>query len=118
MDIVFVRELRFKTVIGCWDWERKLEQQVSIDLEMAWDTRKAAETEELQYALDYKAVSKRVMEFVIESQFELVETAANKVAEIIMGEFAVPWVRVRFSKPRAVTGSAAVGVVVERGVRE
>ena len=118
MDTVFVRELRFKTVIGCWDWERQLEQQVSLDLEMAWDTRKAAETEELKYALDYKAVSKRVTEFVKESRFELVETAANAIAEMIIREFAVPWVRVRFSKPRAVTGSAAVGVVVERGTRE
>lgn len=117
MDIVFVDELRFKTVIGCWDWERQLRQEVCIDLQMAWDTRKAAETEELQYALDYKAVSKRVRAFVIDSKFELVETAANKIAELIMAEFEVPWVQVKFSKPRAVTGSAAVGVTVERGSR-
>jgi len=118
VDIVFVRELRFKTVIGCWDWERKIEQEVSIDLDMGWDTRQAAESEDLQHALDYKAVSKRVMAVVRERQFELVETAANAVADLIMKEFSVPWIRVAFSKPRAVTGSAAVGVVVERGSRD
>jgi len=118
VDIVFVRELRFKTVIGCWDWERKIEQEVSIDLDMGWDTRQAAETEDLQHALDYKAVSKRVTAFVREQQFELVETAANAIADLIMKEFSVPWLRVSISKPRAVTGSAAVGVVVERGNRD
>ena len=118
MDIVFVDELRFKTVIGCWDWERQLEQEVCVDLQMAWDTRKAADTEELEHALDYKAVSNRVRSFVIESKFELVETAANKIADLIMTEFSVPWVQVKLSKPRAVTGSAAVGVIVERGSRE
>lgn len=117
MDIVFVKDLRFKTIIGCWDWERQVEQTVSIDLQMAWDTRKAAETEELQYALDYKAVSKRVRSVVQERRFELVETAANTIATLIMEEFAVPWVKVSFAKPRAVTGSAAVGVVVERGTK-
>jgi dihydroneopterin aldolase len=118
VDTVFVRELRFKTVIGCWDWERQIEQEVSIDLDMGWDTRQAAATEDLKFALDYKAVSKRVVAFVRERQFELVETAANAVAELIMNEFSVPWLRVSFSKPRAVTGSAAVGVVIERGKRD
>ncbi len=78
MDIVFVRELRFKTIIGCWDWERQVEQEVCIDLQMAWDTRKAAETDDLQHALDYKAVSKRVQSFVQESRFELVEAATSR----------------------------------------
>jgi len=117
MDIVFVSELKFKTIIGCWDWERQVEQDVCIDLQMAWDTRKAAATEDLQHALDYKAVSKRVRSFVQESRFELVETAANAIAALIMNEFGVPWVQVRLAKPRAVTGSAAVGVVVERGTK-
>jgi dihydroneopterin aldolase len=117
MDIVFVSELKFKTIIGCWDWERQVEQDVCIDLQMGWDTRKAAATEDLQHALDYKAVSKQVRSLVQESRFELVETAANAIAALIMNEFGVPWVQVRFAKPRAVTGSAAVGVVVERGTK-
>jgi len=118
MDIVFVRDLRFKTIVGCWDWERQLLQEVSLDLEMAWDISKAAETEMLRHALNYKAVSKRVTAFVQESQFELVETAASAVADLIMAEFAVPWVRVTFNKPFAVTGAGAVGVQVEKGHRD
>ena len=115
MDTVFVRDLRFKTIIGCWDWERQMPQYISVDLDMGWDNRPAAESCELDDALNYKAVSKRVESFIKEQAFELVETAAERVAELIMGEFSVPWVRVKISKPFAVTGSQAVGVVVERG---
>jgi len=117
MDIVVVRELRFETIVGCWDWERQLPQQVSIDLEMAWDMSKAARSEDLSDALNYKAVSKRVESFVCEQEFELVETAAHSIADLVMDEFAVPWLRVTFNKPHAVTGSKSVGVVVEKGSR-
>lgn len=115
MDIVVVRDLRFETVVGCWDWERQMPQKVSIDLEMAWDMTRAAATERLEEALDYKAVAKRVTQFVQESRFRLVETAAHAIAGMVMSEFAVPWIRVTFNKPFAVTGSRAVGVVVEKG---
>lgn len=118
MDTVVVRELRFKTIVGCWDWERQLQQQVSIDLEMAWDMTRAAATEQLEHALNYKAVAKRVETFVQESRFELVETAAHSIADMVMQEFAVPWIRVTFNKPFAVTGSRAVGVIVEKGARD
>lgn len=115
MDIVFVRELRFKTIVGCWDWERQVRQEVSIDLEMGWDMSAAAASQNLSEALDYKAVSVRVRDFVVDQQFELVEAAAHAIADLVMQEFAVPWVRVRFSKPFAVAGAKAVGAVVEKG---
>jgi dihydroneopterin aldolase len=115
MDIVVVRDLRFKTIVGCWDWERQLQQQVSVDLEMAWDMAQAAATEKLEFALNYKAVAKRVEAFVQEARFELVETAAHATADMVMREFSVQWIRVTFNKPFAVTGSRAVGVIVEKG---
>ena len=118
MEIVQIKELRFQTIVGCWDWERQLPQQVNIDLDMAWDFSKSVETEKLEYALDYKAVAQRVETFVCDAKFELVETAAVKVAEMIMSEFSVPWVRVSFHKPFAVKRSKSVGVVVERGSRD
>ena len=117
MDIVVVRDLRFDTIVGCWDWERQLPQQVSIDLEMAWDMSKAARSEDLSDALNYKAVSKRVTSFVQDRKFELVETAAHSIADMVMDEFSVPWLRVTFNKPYAVTGSKSVGVVVEKGAQ-
>jgi dihydroneopterin aldolase len=115
MDIVFVKDLRFKTIVGCWDWERQLPQTISIDLDMGWDNSRAAASCDLQDALNYKEVSNRVEVFVQEQQFELVESAADGIAAMVMEEFAVPWIKVVVRKPFAVTGSESVGVVVERG---
>lgn len=114
-DIVFIEDLRIETIIGIYDWEREIRQLVSIDLEMAADNRRPAATESIDDALNYKAVAKRLIQFVGESEFQLVETMAESIAEIIIEEFAVPWLRLRLSKPGAVTGSKAVGVIIERG---
>ncbi len=115
MDVVVVKDLRFKTIIGLWDWERRMPQIVSIDLEMAWDISRAAKSEDLSDALDYKSVSQRVEKFVQEKQFKLVEAAADGIAAMIMSDFNVPWIKVAIHKPHAVTGSQSVGVIVERG---
>ncbi len=115
MDIVYIRELQIETIIGIYDWEREIKQIVSLDLEMAADIRKAAETDDIQYALNYKAVSKRLIQFIAESEFLLVETMAEKVAALVMSEFNVPWVKLRLSKPGAVRGARDVGMLIERG---
>jgi len=115
MDIVFVEDLRIETVIGIYDWERKIRQTVALDLEMAFDNRKPAASDKIEDTLDYKAVSKRLIAFVEGSHFELVETLAEKCAQIIRDEFHVPWLRLKLSKPGAVRGSKAVGVIIERG---
>ena len=114
MDKVIVEDLKFRTIIGLWDWERQMPQMVSVDLEMACEMDKAAASGKLEDTLDYKAISKRVEQFVQEKEFELVESAATGVAELVMHEFDVPWIRVTLRKPFAVTHSKAVGVVVER----
>ena len=118
MDIIYLRDLRIETVIGIYDWERSTRQTVSIDLEMATDIRMAADTDSIEDTLNYKAVAKRVIDFVGNSEFQLVETLSERVAEIILDEFEVPWLRLRLSKPGAVRGSRDVGVVIERGVRQ
>lgn len=115
MDIVYIRDLKIETVIGIFDWERRIRQTVSLDLEMATDIRKAAASDDIKDALDYKAVAKRLIAFVSESEFLLVETLAEKVAEIVRQEFQVPWLRLRLSKPGAVRGSQDVGLIIERG---
>lgn len=117
MDIVYIHELQIETIIGIYDWERLRKQVVSLDLEMGTDIRPAAATEDINKALDYKAVSKRLISFIEESEFLLIETMAEKVAEIVMTEFAVPWLRLRVGKPGAVTGAKDVGVIIERGAR-
>jgi len=117
MDIIFLNEMKIDTVIGIWDWERKIRQTVVIDLEMAADIRKAAASDSVDDTLNYKLVAKRVQEFVGDSEFQLVETLAEKIAAIINDEFAVPWVRVRVNKPGAIRGARDVGVMIERGER-
>jgi dihydroneopterin aldolase len=117
MDIVFLRGLRIETVIGIYDWEKKIKQPVVLDLEMGADVARTAASDRIQDALDYKAVSKRLKQFVSESRFELVETLAERCAGIIREEFGVPWVRLRLNKIGAVSDAADVGVVIERGER-
>jgi len=118
MDIVYIRELEVRTIIGIYDWEREQKQVVSINLEMRSDIAKAAESDSIEHALDYKAVAKRLIDFVETSEFFLVETLAEKIAAIVLSEFDVKWVRLQLGKPGAVTGSKDVGVIIERGSRD
>lgn len=115
MDIIFLKDLKVDTVIGIWDWERKIRQTVVINLEMAADVRRAAKSDTVDDTLNYKAVAKRLQQFVADSEFRLVETLAERVAGIVVDEFGVPWVRVEVSKPGAIRGSRDVGVRIERG---
>lgn len=117
MDIVYIKELEIGTVIGIYDWEREIRQTISIDLHMATDIRPAAATEDISKTLDYKAVSKRLIAFIEEAEFLLIETMAEAVATIVLAEFPVCWLRLRLGKPGAVTGARDVGVIIERGER-
>jgi dihydroneopterin aldolase len=113
-DTVFLHDLRVETVVGIWEWERRIRQTVSIDLEMASDISRAARTDNIDDALNYKAVAKRVQQFVGDSSFHLVETMAERIAALILDEFAVPWVQVRVNKPGAIRGARDVGVMIRR----
>ena len=115
MDIVFIRDLQIETVIGIYDWERKVRQIISLDIDMASDIQKAAGSDNIEDTLSYKTVAKRLIAFVEQSEFELVEALAEKICEIILEEFEVPWVRLTLNKPGAVRGSKSVGVMIERG---
>jgi dihydroneopterin aldolase len=117
MDIVYIRELRAATVIGVYDWERSVRQIVVLDLELAADNRRAAASDEIGDALDYAALSARVLAYIEASEFQLIETLAEQVASLIMAEFGVPWLRLRLAKPGAVAQARDVGVIIERGER-
>jgi dihydroneopterin aldolase len=115
MDTVFIRELRADTVIGVYEWERTIRQTVVLDLDMATDNRRAAGSDGIADALDYAAVSERIVSFIEGSEFQLIETMAERVAEIVLAEFQVPWLRLRLAKPGAVAAAREVGVLIERG---
>lgn len=115
MDIIYLNDLRIDTVIGIFEWERRVKQTISLDIEMATDIRKAASSDTIDDTLDYKAVAKRIIAFVEQSEFQLVETLAERICEIILAEFNVPWVKLRLNKQGAVRGARDVGVLIERG---
>jgi dihydroneopterin aldolase len=117
MDTIFIRELTVETVIGIYDWEREIKQSVLFDLEMGCDIARAAASDSVEHTLNYKAVCKRVIDFVEGSEFQLVETLAERVAQLIMSEFGVPWLRVQVNKRGALRGAVDVGVIIERGAR-
>ncbi len=115
MDIVYIRDLQVDTIIGIYDWEREVRQTISLDLDMATDISIAAHSDNIKDALNYKAVAKRLISFIQDSQYLLVERLAEEVAMIVIAEFSVPWVRLRLSKPGALRGSKDVGLIIERG---
>ena len=116
MDRVYISGLEIETIIGIYDWEREQKQTITIDLEMASDIVPAAATDDIEKALDYKAVAKRLLEYVEASQFELIEALAENIARLVIEEFKVPWLRLKVGKPGAVTGSRDVGVIIERPI--
>lgn len=115
MDVVFIEDLKVNATIGIYDWERKIKQPLAFDVEMATDIRRAAETDAIEDTLNYKAVSKRITAFVEASEYQLVETLAEKVAALVLDEFDVSWLRLTLYKPGAVRGSRAVGIRIDRG---
>ncbi|MFO1417628.1 MAG: dihydroneopterin aldolase [Methylotetracoccus sp.] len=117
MDIIFLRGLQIETVIGIYDWEREIRQTIVLDVEMASDIRRAAASDDIVDTLDYKAVSKRIISFVEASEFFLVETLAERIAEIVLTEFGVPWLRLTLNKKGAIRNASDVGIIIERGDR-
>ena len=117
MDTIFLRDLEVNATIGIFEWEKRIKQKVRIDLEMATDIAKSAASDSIEDTLDYKAISKRIIQFVEDSSYELIETIIEKVSEILLNEFNIAWVKVTISKPGAVRGSRDVGITIERGHR-
>lgn len=117
MDRVFIEGLEVDTVIGAYDWERGIRQCLRLDLSFAWDNRPAAAGDDLGKALDYASVSTCIQAFAEQAQFQLVETFAERLAEVLMSEFNIPWLRLKLTKPGAVAAAAGVGVEIERGCR-
>jgi dihydroneopterin aldolase len=114
MDKIFLSALSVECIVGIWDWERRVKQTVIIDVEMAADIRRAALTDHIDDTIDYKRVAKRLLAFVGESQYQLVETLTEAIARVIVTEFGVSWVKVRLNKRGAIRGARDVGIEIER----
>lgn len=115
MDIIFLGGLEATTIIGIYDWERETKQTIVLDIEMAFNINKAAETDDIKYTLDYKTVSERVVSFVEQSEFYLVEKLIEEIANILLTEFNTPWVKISLNKRGAISRAKDVGIIIERG---
>lgn len=115
MDIIFLGGLEIETVIGIYDWERKIKQKIFLDIEMAFDIKQAAATDDIAYTLDYKTVSDRIVSFVESSEFYLVEKLIEEIANILLTEFPIPWVKIVLNKKGAISRARDVGIIIERG---
>lgn len=113
-DKIFLQGLEIYCLIGIFDWERKIKQKVTIDLEFPANIRKAARRDSIRHTIDYKRIAKRSIEFVSKSRFHLIETLAEKLAAILLKEFSLKSVKLRISKPGAIRGAKNVGVEILR----
>ena len=114
MDKVFINNLEVEGIIGIFQWEREVRQLISIDIEMDFDNKKAAKSDDIEDALNYKLVGKRITSYVQKSTFKLVEALAENISKIILKEFPVSNVKVTLRKPGAMRGSDSVGISITR----
>lgn len=117
MDQIFIEDLEIETVIGVYDWEHEIRQTLRLNIDMYWDIRAAADAEDLEQTVDYDRVVRRLTDFIEGGQFLLVETVAERCAEILMHEFHVPRVRIKIAKLGAVESARSVGVIIERRLK-
>jgi 7,8-dihydroneopterin aldolase/epimerase/oxygenase len=112
-DYVSIRDLSVQAVIGVHDWEREVEQTLVFSVEMAADVRKAAASDNLADALDYSAVASVIAAVVRDGKFQLIETAAERVAERLLTDFPITSLRLQLRKPITADGYTAA-ITIER----
>lgn len=118
MDIIYLHNLKVETIIGVWEWERRIRQTLILDIDLGTDLTRAGETDAIEDTIDYKAVSDRIMGFARDSEFRLIESLATRLADIIRTEFGVQWVRIKINKQGIIRKVRDIGVIVERGARD
>ena len=113
-DLIYIKDLRLQTIIGIFGWEREVRQEVSIDLEMTFDCKRAAKTDAIKDTIDYKKITKGIIKFVEESEFQLQETLAEGIADLVKNQYKVDSLKLRVSKPGALRHAEDVGVIIHR----
>lgn len=114
MDIIFLRELRLEARIGIYKREKSITQTVELDLDMALPDERVFKSGKVADTIDYAVVVERIRVVLLEQHYGLVENLAERVAQIILGEFHAPWVRVSIAKIGAQPNARRVGVAIER----
>ncbi|HHF3993452.1 TPA: dihydroneopterin aldolase [Haemophilus influenzae] len=115
MDRIFIEELTVFAQIGVYDWEQQIKQKLVFDLEMAWNCKQAAETDDVAYCLNYAEVSQVIIDYVESKPFLLIERVAYEVAELLESRYQLQGLKIKLSKPKAVAQARNVGVLIIRG---
>ena len=115
MDRIFIEELTVFAQIGVYDWEQQIKQKLVFDLEMAWDCKQAAETDDVEYCLNYAEVSQAIIDYVESKPFLLIERVAYEVADLLEARYQLQGLKIKLSKPKAVAQARNVGVLIVRG---
>lgn len=115
MDKVIIKRLRVPALIGVFPEERLTPQDIFIDLEIACDSKPAALSDSVKDTVDYHAVCTRTIEYIENTSFRLVETLAENLADYILKQFQVSWLRLRITKNAFnIPNAEAVGIQIER----
>ena len=114
MDKIFLNDLKIETIIGIYDWERETLQTLGFDLEMDWDIRKAATSDDINDTLDYGAIAETIVAFVEASRYQLIETLAEDLCTLLLNKYPIPKLKLTLSKPVALHGNNLAKIVVER----
>jgi len=116
VDSVFIRQLIAPTIIGVFDAERDQPQSLLVDIDMRCDMQLAQQTDDIANALDYSLVRREVLKFCAQSQYQLLETLAHRLADHLQQRFDVDHLSIALTKkPGDMPDCAGVGVVITRG---
>ena len=114
MDKIFLNDLKIDTVIGVFDWERQIKQTLRFDIEIDYDIRPAATSDDIADTIDYGSIAKTVVGFVEQSDYQLIETLAEDLAALLLTEFSIPSITLSVTKPVKLYGQNYAKIVIER----
>ena len=118
MDTIFISELKIETLIGIYEWEQQAPQTIQLDLEVGLPGEHAAHSGKIGDTIDYSKIVGRIEQLFREQHHTLLERAGEAIAEVIMGEFKAPWVRISIAKLGALRNVKKLGVTIERGRKQ
>lgn len=114
MAIIRITDLKLKTIIGIYDWERKIKQAIIINISLEFDASKAAKTDSIKDTVDYKSLKKRIIDLVEGSHYCLLEKLVEEILNLIMADPKILNATVKIDKPKALRFAKSVSVESSR----
>jgi dihydroneopterin aldolase/D-erythro-7,8-dihydroneopterin triphosphate epimerase len=115
MDRIHIRDLTLRTYVGIYPGEQEKKQEVTLNITLFADLKKAGRTDDIADTVNYRSIKKQVVEYVESSRFSLIERLAEAVSEIVLKDNRVRKAEVTVDKPGALRFARSVAVTIERG---